>query len=125
MVGRAPSHRHQDKTGRTIPMVGDVISGERRKTERSREYIHLHMNVHKDTGKGEETTDTKNICLFSKVKINLIYVIQILTTDGMGSAKDCQTNQAFSVTNRICAPTNENVQCLCFNSGNQAEARKL
>jgi hypothetical protein len=61
VVGRAPSHRRQDKTGRTIPVVGDVISGWSRKTERPREYIHLHMNVHKDTGKGEETTETKKM----------------------------------------------------------------
>jgi pyrimidine operon attenuation protein/uracil phosphoribosyltransferase len=38
-------------TGRTIPLVDDVISGGRRKTKRPREYIHdihLHMNVHKN-----------------------------------------------------------------------------
>ncbi len=72
MVGRAPSHRRQDKTGGTIPLVGDVISGCSRKTERPREHMHLHMNVHKDTGKGEETIETKNVCLFFKVKINLL-----------------------------------------------------
>jgi hypothetical protein len=56
------------------------------------------MNVHKDTGKGEETTETKSVCLFFKVKINLIYVIQMLTTDGMSSAKDCQTKRTISLS---------------------------
>jgi hypothetical protein len=98
VVGRAPSHRRQDKTGRTIPLVGDVISGWSRKTEHPREYIHLHMNLHKDTEKREETIETKNVCLFFKVKINLIYVIQMLTTDGMGSAKDCQTKRTISLS---------------------------
>jgi hypothetical protein len=98
VVGRAPSHRRQDKTGRTIPLVGDVISGWRRKTERPREYIHLHMNVHKDTGKGEDTTETKKCMFFFKGKINLFYVIQMLTTDGMGSAKDCQIKRTISLS---------------------------
>jgi hypothetical protein len=48
--------------------------------------------------KGRRLLKQKSVCLFFKVKINLFYVIQMLTTDGMGSAKDCQTKRTISLS---------------------------